>query len=153
MASAVGSRLGHYAVTARSGEGGMGEVSRARDVTRLPVPPLPVPRTTTNRLRNEVAVLREEVAILREEVEWLIEAEEIRVFIYRLKQNRAARHLLADKRPRGATRKARVVPTPDKSATHPSYQRRPFARSQPGPADGGLRRIRRINDGGLAIGR
>lgn len=146
MASAVGSRLGHYAVTAKSGEGGMGEVSRARDVTRLPVPPLPVPRTTTNRLRNEVAVLREEV-------EWLIEAEEIRVFIYRLKQNRAARHLLADKRPRGATRKARVVPTPDKSATHPSYQRRPFARSQPGPADGGLRRIRRINDGGLAIGR
>ena len=90
MASAVGSRLGHYAVSAKFGEGGMGEVPGARDITRLPVPPLPDPMTTTNRLRNEVAVLREEVAILREEVEWLIEAEEIRVFIYRLKQNRAA---------------------------------------------------------------
>ncbi len=29
----VGSRLGHYDVTALSGEGGMGEVYRARDTT------------------------------------------------------------------------------------------------------------------------
>jgi len=31
MALAVGSRLGHYDVTAKIGEGGMGEVYRARD--------------------------------------------------------------------------------------------------------------------------
>ena len=29
----VGSRLGHYSVTAKIGEGGMGEVCRARDTT------------------------------------------------------------------------------------------------------------------------
>ena len=31
MALAVGSRLGHYDVTAKIGEGGMGQVCRARD--------------------------------------------------------------------------------------------------------------------------
>ena len=31
MALQVGSRLGHYDVTARIGEGGMGQVYRARD--------------------------------------------------------------------------------------------------------------------------
>ena len=31
MALTVGSRLGHYSVTAKIGEGGMGEVYRARD--------------------------------------------------------------------------------------------------------------------------
>ena len=31
MALEVGSRLGHYDVTAKIGEGGMGEVYRARD--------------------------------------------------------------------------------------------------------------------------
>ena len=31
MTLAVGSRLGHYDVTAKIGEGGMGEVYRARD--------------------------------------------------------------------------------------------------------------------------
>ncbi len=31
MAPTVGSRLGHYDVTAKIGEGGMGEVYRARD--------------------------------------------------------------------------------------------------------------------------
>ena len=31
MSLAVGARLGHYAVTAKIGEGGMGEVYRARD--------------------------------------------------------------------------------------------------------------------------
>ena len=31
MALEIGSRLGHYDVTARIGEGGMGEVYRARD--------------------------------------------------------------------------------------------------------------------------
>ncbi len=31
MALSIGSRLGHYAVTAKIGEGGMGEVYRARD--------------------------------------------------------------------------------------------------------------------------
>ncbi len=33
MALTVGSRLGHYDVTALIGEGGMGEVYRARDTT------------------------------------------------------------------------------------------------------------------------
>ena len=31
MSLGVGARLGHYAVTAKIGEGGMGEVYRARD--------------------------------------------------------------------------------------------------------------------------
>ena len=31
MALNIGSRLGHYSVTAKIGEGGMGEVYRARD--------------------------------------------------------------------------------------------------------------------------
>ena len=35
MALAVGSRLGHYDVTALIGEGGMGEVYRATDTRRL----------------------------------------------------------------------------------------------------------------------
>ena len=34
MALEVGSRLGHYAVTAKIGEGGMGEEYRARDTKR-----------------------------------------------------------------------------------------------------------------------
>ena len=33
MALNVGSRLGHYDVTAQIGQGGMGEVYRARDTT------------------------------------------------------------------------------------------------------------------------
>ena len=33
MALAVGARLGHYTVTAKIGEGGMGEVYQARDTT------------------------------------------------------------------------------------------------------------------------
>ncbi len=32
MALTIGSRLGHYDVTAQIGEGGMGEVYRARDL-------------------------------------------------------------------------------------------------------------------------
>ena len=40
MSLTVGSRLGHYDVTALIGEGGMGEVYRARDtkLDRVPVP-------------------------------------------------------------------------------------------------------------------
>jgi len=40
MALTVGSRLGHYDVTTLIGEGGMGEVDRARDtkLNRVPVP-------------------------------------------------------------------------------------------------------------------
>ena len=34
MALEVGSRLGHYDVSAKIGEGGMGEVYRARDTKR-----------------------------------------------------------------------------------------------------------------------
>jgi len=33
MALAVGAQLGHYTVTAKIGEGGMGEVYQARDTT------------------------------------------------------------------------------------------------------------------------
>ncbi len=33
MALAVGARLGHYTVTAKIGQGGMGEVYQARDTT------------------------------------------------------------------------------------------------------------------------
>ena len=38
MALEIGSRLGHYDVTAKIGEGGMGEVYRARDVATREVP-------------------------------------------------------------------------------------------------------------------
>ena len=40
MALTVGSRLGHYDVTTLIGEGGMGEMYRARDtkLNRVPVP-------------------------------------------------------------------------------------------------------------------
>ena len=33
MALSVGSKIAHYSVTAKIGEGGMGEVYRARDTT------------------------------------------------------------------------------------------------------------------------
>ena len=34
MALEIASRLGHYAVTAKDGDGGMGEVYRARDTKK-----------------------------------------------------------------------------------------------------------------------
>lgn len=46
--------------------------------------------------------LRTEVAKLREEVERLLEVEELRVFIYRMRHNRALRHLRPHEPPRGA---------------------------------------------------
>jgi hypothetical protein len=49
--------------------------------------------------------LRTDVAKLREEVERLSEAEELRVFIYRLRHNRASRHL----RPHSSPRSARSI--------------------------------------------
>ena len=50
----VGSRLGHYAVTAKIGEGGMGEVYRARD-TKLDrdVAPAPTAHVTAPKARVE----------------------------------------------------------------------------------------------------
>ena len=79
--------------------------------------------------------LRTQVAKLREEVERLIEAEELRVFIYRLRHNRASRHLHPHKPPRAAGREARVAPAADRSVNR---GRPRLAPSHTGPAEGGL---------------
>ena len=57
MALTVGSRLGHYDVTALIGEGGMGQVCQATDTQLkrqvalkvLPVPPISLPQGLTVR--------------------------------------------------------------------------------------------------------
>ena len=63
--------------------------------------------------------LRAEVAKLREEVERLIEAEELLIFIYQLRQNRASRHHRPHKPPSGPRGEVPGAPAADLLAPQP----------------------------------
>ena len=67
--------------------------------------------------------LRAEVAKLREEVERLIEAEELLIFIYRLRQNRASRHHRPHKPPSGPRGEVPVASATDPLASQPVRRR------------------------------
>ena len=117
MPLASGSSIGPAEIEAPLGEGGMGAVNRNSDTTALHLlfRHAPVSSSFTaltsqapdgNASENsdpwdlKAARLRRDVAKFREELERLLEAEELRTFIYRTRYNRVSRHLRPYQQPR-----------------------------------------------------
>ena len=130
-----GTALRPYQVTAKIGEGGIerGVSSERHDQSPSPLTHLGASvrllasvSQTPDRNKNgnrdpwdlKADHLRSDVAKLREEVERLLEVEELRAFVYRMRQNRALRRLRPHKPPSVARSKARVAA--DKLATEPA---------------------------------